>query len=192
MCMSCGSHVPSPDEGQAGSTSAPQCGADGPQYGHAVPQAPAASGQSLDVVQAEPPVVSDSALSASSEDGGKKQQQVESAHLWLRRGDQLFVGILVVTAVALMVAQWARLSRWGTEPVEIERLESSWYEFQIDINSATWVEWAQLPGIGQTLAQRIVADRETNGSFQSVDDLQRVKGIGPKTVEKLRPWLEIP
>ncbi len=65
------------------------------------------------------------------------------------------------------------------------------YVFQVDINQATWIEWAQLDGIGQTLAKRIVADRNEQGPFQSVEDLRRVKGIGAKTLDKMRPHLTI-
>lgn len=63
------------------------------------------------------------------------------------------------------------------------------YVFRIDINQASWSEWAQLPGIGNTLAHRIVAERESHGPFQSIDDLRRVKGVGAKTLEKMRPHL---
>ncbi|HET6323107.1 MAG TPA: helix-hairpin-helix domain-containing protein, partial [Planctomycetaceae bacterium] len=51
--------------------------------------------------------------------------------------------------------------------------------------------WGQIQGIGDALARRIVADREENGPFQSVEDLGRVKGIGPKTLEHLRPWVRV-
>ena len=44
-------------------------------------------------------------------------------------------------------------------------------------------------GIGEATAKKIVADREANGPFKSVDEVQRVKGIGPATLEKMRPWL---
>jgi competence ComEA-like helix-hairpin-helix protein len=60
----------------------------------------------------------------------------------------------------------------------------------IDINTAGWHEWTQLPGIGDTLAQRIVADRQAYGPFRTIDDLTRVKGIGEKTLEKLRPYMK--
>ncbi len=63
------------------------------------------------------------------------------------------------------------------------------YVFQVDVNTATWIEWAQLDGIGEKLAKRIVADRTEHGPFQSVEDLRRVKGIGAKTLEKMRPHL---
>ncbi len=107
----------------------------------------------------------------------------------LNRSDQ-FVAAAVATAfLALLTLHWMRLTRWGTTPVEIERLQQRQFDFRLDINSATWVEWTQLDGIGDALARRIVADREANGPFSSIDDLRRVKGIGPRTLEKIRPWL---
>jgi competence protein ComEA len=75
--------------------------------------------------------------------------------------------------------------------VEVDRLESESLDYRIDVNTATWVEWAQLDGIGEALAERIVADREANGPFKSVDDLRRVKGIGPKTLARIRPYLTL-
>lgn len=112
-------------------------------------------------------------------------------NLWLRRGDQLFVGACAMAAVVLMIGYWLRLSGGGLEPVEIDRLPENRYAFRLDVNSATWVEWAQLDGIGDTLAHRIVADREQRGDFRSIEDIRRVKGIGPKTLDRIRPWLEL-
>ncbi|MBD3917905.1 ComEA family DNA-binding protein [Paenibacillus sp. PR3] len=57
---------------------------------------------------------------------------------------------------------------------------------RIDINHATAQQLDELPGIGPAKAAAIVADREANGPFRSVDDLDRVKGIGAKMIEKLR------
>jgi competence protein ComEA len=59
---------------------------------------------------------------------------------------------------------------------------------QLDINRAALDELRQLPGIGPALAQRIVEAREQQ-PFQSVDDLRRVRGIGAKTLEKVRPFV---
>jgi competence protein ComEA len=115
---------------------------------------------------------------------------VES-HFWLTRGDQLIFGLLSFVALILLGVYWVRLSNWGTRTVEIERLPARQSEFRIDANSATWVEWGQIQGIGDGLARRIVADRDQNGPFRSVDDLARVKGIGPKTLEHLRPWVRV-
>lgn len=46
-----------------------------------------------------------------------------------------------------------------------------------------------LPGLGETLAKRIVASRESEGPFRDHDDLRRVRGIGPRTLERIRPYL---
>ena len=114
-----------------------------------------------------------------------------ASHFWLTNGDQAVLAVLSFVLLCLLVASWVRLSRWGTAPIEIEHLHSQPLSFHLDANSATWVEWTQLDGIGDGLARRIVADREENGPFRSVDDLLRVKGIGPKTLERLRPWVTV-
>jgi len=57
---------------------------------------------------------------------------------------------------------------------------------RVNINTATAAELEQLPGIGPAKAQAIVRDREQKGPFKRVEDLDRVSGIGPKTVESLR------
>ena len=59
----------------------------------------------------------------------------------------------------------------------------------IDINSATAKEFERLHGIGPQIAGRIVAYREKNGAFKRVDDITKVRGIGPKTLDRLRPHL---
>ncbi|HEX8245025.1 MAG TPA: ComEA family DNA-binding protein [Longimicrobium sp.] len=56
----------------------------------------------------------------------------------------------------------------------------------ISINSASAQELTRLPGVGPSLAGRIVAWREGHGAFRSLDDLARVPGIGPATVARIR------
>jgi competence protein ComEA len=57
----------------------------------------------------------------------------------------------------------------------------------INLNQASAVELEDLPGIGQAIAARIVAYREQQGPFQSVEDLQNVTGIGAKLFAKISP-----
>ena len=58
---------------------------------------------------------------------------------------------------------------------------------RIDVDAAPAEELVRLPRIGTGLAGRIVADREARGPFGSLEGLARVAGIGPATLEQLRP-----
>lgn len=57
----------------------------------------------------------------------------------------------------------------------------------LDLDVATAVRIEQLPRIGPALAARIVADRDSNGPYGSLDELQRVRGIGPALARQLAP-----
>jgi len=60
----------------------------------------------------------------------------------------------------------------------------------INVNTATVAELMTLPNIGQVRAEGIVEERAKR-PFRSVEDLHRVSGIGPKTIEKLRPLVTV-
>lgn len=61
----------------------------------------------------------------------------------------------------------------------------------IDPNVASAEELDRLPGVGAAKALRIVQERDENGPFAGVEDLARVQGLGPKSVERLRPYLRV-
>lgn len=63
---------------------------------------------------------------------------------------------------------------------------------KVNLNRASSGELQALPGIGPAMAARIIAFRETVARFDSTEDLQKVKGIGPKTYEKLAPYITAP
>ncbi len=83
------------------------------------------------------------------------------------------------------------------EPVEEDRDETqrapdeSPIARRININTASTAELELLKGIGPALAARIIDDRDRRGPFRSIDDLKRVRGIGPKTVEAIRPMASV-
>ena len=58
---------------------------------------------------------------------------------------------------------------------------------RVDLNHADPAEIAVLPGIGDVLAARIVDSRERHGRFAEIGVLERVHGIGPRTIERIRP-----
>ena len=59
--------------------------------------------------------------------------------------------------------------------------------FPIDLNKAPVHDFMELPGIGEKLAERIVQYRKNHGRFKSIEDLRKVRGIGKKRMEQLRP-----
>jgi competence protein ComEA len=61
----------------------------------------------------------------------------------------------------------------------------------VNINTASIKELTGLKGIGEAKAKAIVEYRESNGKFNSVDELSKVKGIGQKTVEKLKSEITV-
>ncbi|MBY4986691.1 helix-hairpin-helix domain-containing protein [Streptococcus suis] len=64
-------------------------------------------------------------------------------------------------------------------------------ESKVNLNTATEADLQTISGIGAKRAADIVAYREANGGFKSVDDLNNVSGIGDKTMESIRPYVTV-
>ncbi|HFI0794738.1 TPA: helix-hairpin-helix domain-containing protein [Streptococcus suis] len=62
---------------------------------------------------------------------------------------------------------------------------------QVNLNTATEADLQTISGIGAKRAADIIAYREANGGFKSVDDLNNVSGIGDKTMESIRPYVTV-
>jgi competence protein ComEA len=59
----------------------------------------------------------------------------------------------------------------------------------LDLNTATHAQLMLLPGVGPALAEVIVSGRRDRGRFRSPDDLLPLRGIGDKTLARLRPFV---
>jgi competence protein ComEA len=111
-------------------------------------------------------------------------------YVWLlRSADQAVLAALILLALVAMGGWWISHSGLGNRLVEADQDQRHATNFQVDINTADLPELTQLPGIGDTLAQRIIETRQTAGPFAQLDDLRNVKGIGPKIMERIRPYL---
>lgn len=109
----------------------------------------------------------------------------------LRRQDQATIAILTVVALLALTGLWLFQGGWSGQLVDIDHQPPSSVEFVVDLNMADWPELAQLPNIGETLGRRIIESRQKEGPFSRPEDLRRVKGIGPKTLEKIRPFVVV-
>jgi competence protein ComEA len=121
-----------------------------------------------------------------------RRQNQSKANGWrpiLRAADQAAVAGLVFLALAGMAGYWVVQGGLTGELIEIDRAEPLVARFQVDVNAATWPELSQVPTIGETLARRIVEARENGGRFIDHADLLRVNGIGPRTLERMEPYL---
>jgi len=93
---------------------------------------------------------------------------------------------------AVILSGPAAMQTLPPEPVtgDIPYPENS-AEFPVNINTAEKEALTALPGIGEILAQRIIAYRNANGSFSSVDGLMYVEGIGEKKLEAILDLITI-
>ena len=115
----------------------------------------------------------------------------------LRRGDRVIdaveaAGGLLADADTAGLNLAARLN--DGERVHVPRLSEAAptaTPAPLDLNRATAAELEALPGIGERRAQAILDYRTVSGGFDRVEDLLLVEGIGPATLEALRPLVVV-
>jgi competence protein ComEA len=97
--------------------------------------------------------------------------------------------VLVYVAALIVAVTFAAptVSPAAEEPVQVATAAAA----PINVNAASVQQLQSLPRIGEVTAQRIVAYREEHGAFKTVDELTQVKGIGAKTLEKLRNLVSV-
>jgi competence ComEA-like helix-hairpin-helix protein len=94
--------------------------------------------------------------------------------------------VLLIALVSLLLLRGYG-NRFGLRPTETATRP----DLQLDLNTCERVDLEQLPSVGPKLAQAIHEHRKARGSFQSIEDLRDVHGIGPNTLDKIRPYLRV-
>jgi competence protein ComEA len=108
---------------------------------------------------------------------------------WIKHSQQQSLLVLVASCLVLMASYWLYLGGHRGRLIEIDRADPLTATYAVDVNRADWPEIVQLPGVGETLARRIISDRREHGPFRDLDELNRVDGIGLRTLERMRPYL---
>ncbi len=110
---------------------------------------------------------------------------------WLTASDQQIVVLICVLLVAWVGIRQLELSRWGREEIEIRHQQPLELAYIVDLNTANWLEFSLLEGIGEVLGKRIVSYREEHGPFTEIEQIREVRGIGEKTYARIAPHLTI-
>ncbi|MGF1472890.1 MAG: ComEA family DNA-binding protein [Rubrobacteraceae bacterium] len=114
--------------------------------------------------------------------------------LW-RYKPQIVVSVMVVLALtggAFYAARGMENTPKVVYSASLEEVAAEANEpLHVNINTADVEELDELPEVGPATAQKILDYRRHNGSFRSVDDLEQVSGIGPKTIEEIKPFAEV-
>ena len=122
------------------------------------------------------PLLQGSRVADAIKAAGGALKGVDTSEINLARvlvdGEQIYVGYV------------SKLS--ATNPKSTKKFTGT-----ININRATKPEFDSLAGIGPVIAARIVTYRNQNGSFMAIEDLLKVSGVGPKTLEKIRSRLTL-
>lgn len=123
---------------------------------------------------------------------------------WARRPSAMFAaGVLGVTSLVTMGVSLSRQLESEPAPAQTQHIAADSASSEtnaparasavrlIDVNAAGLSELDLLPGIGPALGQRIIDYRDEHGPFRRLEDLQKVSGIGPRTLEKMRPLISL-
>ncbi|MFI4860185.1 MAG: ComEA family DNA-binding protein [Phycisphaerales bacterium JB063] len=91
----------------------------------------------------------------------------------------VFTLAMIVSAVIVGAGRSTPIQRLVREPVT----------FRVDVNHADVDTLCLLPEVGPSIARHLIAHREAHGPLQDPDDLEAVRGIGPKTRAAIEPWV---
>lgn len=100
----------------------------------------------------------------------------------------MFLASVLITAVGI---KYAKDNHWYLKNSEAIQDNNGKDGYRIDINNAGWQELMLLSRIGEMKAKAIVKYRDENGSFNSVDELSNIEGIGDKTLNSIKDMIVV-
>ena len=103
----------------------------------------------------------------------------------------LLIGVFIGRSTAgsqINLSQYEKLSATGSTDAVSDISESAG---KINLNTATIDDLTLLPGIGEVLAQRIIAYRDEIGGYKNIDELINVQGIGNATLNKISDYITV-
>lgn len=99
---------------------------------------------------------------------------------------------VISLCTALLLTPFASIAKDAQEPSPLKsKAVSQGYAMRIQLNSASLTQLQALKGVGETKAKAILEYRKAHGGFKSVDELTKVKGIGPKILEDNKGLLSL-
>ncbi len=104
--------------------------------------------------------------------------------------------LLLLAGLALVPSAVRSLGE-KAQPLDVRSTEDTapadrvLYGERIDLNRADAAALELIPGVGPTLARRIVEDRAGRGDFRSVEEVERVRGIGPAKRRLIAEWVSV-
>jgi len=110
---------------------------------------------------------------------------------WLTASDQQIVVLICLLLVAWVGIRQLELSRWSRQEIELRHQQPLELAYIVDLNTANWLEFSLLEGIGEVLGKRIVSYRDDHGPFTTIEQIREVRGIGEKTYARIAPHLTI-
>jgi competence protein ComEA len=108
------------------------------------------------------------------------------------RGDDQLVAFCLLVFLVVCVVVWLSFFESGKISVpKTTDISAGELRYLVDLNNASKNELLQLPGIGPTLAERIVEYREQVEPYKNAADLEKIRGIGVKKRESATPYVYI-
>lgn len=108
--------------------------------------------------------------------------------VWSRPA-QRTAALFLLLALVLLAWHTYAAQRWSCRPATLEPTDDD--PPFVELNQADHAQLLQLPGVGENLARRIEAYRAEHNGFHDVEELRQVGGIGPKLLEKIRPFVHV-